>query len=76
MIVGQFKSVATKSINALRDTPGASVWQRNYYEHVIRNEDDLNQIRQCILDNPVQWDVDEENPERATSECPTRMTRV
>ena len=39
-------------------------WQRNYYEHVIRNENDLNEIRQYILDNPVKWDVDEENPNR------------
>ena len=37
-------------------------WQRNYYEHVIRDEDDLNRIRQYIIDNPVKWDEDEENP--------------
>jgi len=46
-------------------------WQRNYYEHVIRNEDDLNQIRQYILDNPVQWDSDEENPDRKTDDART-----
>ena len=37
-------------------------WQRNYYEHVIRNEDDLNEIRHYILDNPVKWVMDENNP--------------
>ncbi len=41
-------------------------WQRNYYEHVIRNETDLNDIRQYVLDNPVKWDMDENNPNRNT----------
>jgi REP element-mobilizing transposase RayT len=67
-IVRSFKSAATKRINALRKTPGARIWQRNYYEHVIRNEDDLNEIRQYILDNPVKWDMDEENPTRQSPE--------
>jgi REP element-mobilizing transposase RayT len=53
-IIGQFKSLATKCINALRGTPRNRAWQRNYYEHVIRNENDLNEIRQYILDNPVK----------------------
>lgn len=38
-------------------------WQRNYYEHVIRNEDDLNTIREYILYNPSKWKLDTENPE-------------
>ena len=63
-MVGQFKSIAAKRINALRHTPGARVWQRNYYEHVVRNEGDLNEIRQYVLNNPAQWDLDEENPDR------------
>jgi putative transposase len=37
-------------------------WQRNYYEHVIRNEDDLNEIREYIVNNPLKWDLDTENP--------------
>jgi len=37
-------------------------WQRNYYEHIIRDEDDLNRIRQYIIDNPIRWDEDEDNP--------------
>jgi REP element-mobilizing transposase RayT len=41
------------------------LWQRNYYEHVIRNENALNRIRQYIADNPAQWDDDDENPEKA-----------
>jgi putative transposase len=41
------------------------LWQRNYFEHVIRNEDSLNRIREYILDNPTRWEFDRENP-RAT----------
>jgi len=40
------------------------VWQRNYYEHIIRNEDELNRIRGYIVDNPLRWHLDRENPER------------
>ncbi len=50
-IVRALKSVSAKRINRLRGTPSASVWQRNYYERVIRNEDELSRIRQYILDN-------------------------
>ena len=64
-IAGAFKSAVTKRINALRDNPGCPVWQRNYYEHVIRNETDLANIRQYIVNNPLKWDLDENNPENA-----------
>lgn len=40
-LIGAYKTVSTKSINALRGTPRANVWQRNYHEHIIRNETDL-----------------------------------
>ena len=40
-----------------------SVWQRNYYEHIIRNEKELNQIREYISNNPLQWELDSENPQ-------------
>ncbi len=63
-IVGQFKSITTKRINALRGTPGAPVWQRNYYEHIIRNEDALHRIRQYIATNPLRWHFDRENADR------------
>ena len=39
-------------------------WQRNYYEHVIRNEDELNKIREYIRNNPLRWHFDRENPKR------------
>ncbi|GBC99978.1 hypothetical protein HRbin17_02511 [bacterium HR17] len=40
------------------------LWQRNYYEHIIRNEDSLNRIRHYIATNPLRWHLDRENPER------------
>jgi REP element-mobilizing transposase RayT len=64
-ILAQFKSLTTKRINALRGTPGAAVWQRNYYEHIIRDERSLQQIRRYILENPQRWEQDSENPHRA-----------
>ncbi len=61
-IIRSFKSAVTKHINELRDTPSTPVWQRNYYEHVIRSEGDLNEIREYIVNNPLKWDLDRENP--------------
>lgn len=61
-IIGQFKSIATKRINALRDNPGCPVWQRNYHERVIRTERELAAIREYIVNNPAQWALDQENP--------------
>ncbi len=61
-IVGNFKSVATRRINRIRHSPGTLVWQRNYYEHIIRNERELNAIRQYIRHNPARWAEDAENP--------------
>jgi len=60
-LIGAFKTVSTKQINILRGMSGTPVWQRNYYDHVIRNEKSLHQIRQYILDNPSQWETDPEN---------------
>jgi len=60
-LIGAFKTVSTKRINIIRGTLGVPFWQRNYYEHVIRNESELNAIRQYIADNPRQWDLDQEN---------------
>jgi putative transposase len=61
-LIGAFKTISTKQINAIRGTPSNRVWQRNYYEHVIRNETDLDDVRQYIINNPLQWDMDENNP--------------
>ncbi|HEX8948776.1 MAG TPA: transposase [Dissulfurispiraceae bacterium] len=61
-IMRSFNSAVTKNINEIRNTPGVPVWQRNYYEHVIRNDDEMNHIREYIVNNPARWAEDEENP--------------
>ncbi len=58
-IIGRFKMNLAKQINQIRQSPGTSVWQRNYYERIIRNDYELNQIREYILNNPLQWELDE-----------------
>lgn len=63
-IVRAFKSATTRRIHALHATPGEPVWQRNYYEHIIRHEDALRRITQYIQTNPERWGFDWENPER------------
>ena len=62
-LIGAFKTVSTRRVNELRDTPGATLWQRNYYEHIVRGEAELDRIRQYIADNPAQGPSDPDNPE-------------
>jgi REP element-mobilizing transposase RayT len=58
-IIAQFKAASTRRVNIMRNAPGATFWQRNYYDRVIRNEDELNQTRHYIQLNPYQWAEDE-----------------
>ena len=60
-IVRAYKSAVTYAINALQNQRGAVLWQRNYYEHVIRDEKDYQAKHDYILSNPMNWDEDEEN---------------
>lgn len=46
----------------MQGEPGTLVWQRNYFEHIIRNDESLLRIRQYILENPARWEFDRENP--------------
>jgi putative transposase len=64
--IAGFKAATTKRMNDMRETPGARLWQRNYYERVIRSQDELRKFRKYILDNPTQWALDRENPDRDT----------
>jgi putative transposase len=57
-IVRAFKAAVTKRINERRGTPGAPVWHRSYYEHVIRDESDLARLRTYIAENPGRWAED------------------
>jgi REP element-mobilizing transposase RayT len=61
-LIGAFKTVSTKRLNMMRHTPGVQVWQRNYYEHIVRSEESLHHIRRYIVDNPSRWNEDRENP--------------
>jgi len=54
-LIAGYKSVVTKQINILRNIPGVSVWQRNYYEHVIRDEKSYLKIAEYIINNPLHW---------------------
>ena len=59
-IVRAYKAASTRLIRQA-GTPDFA-WQRNYYEHVVRDEESLNRIRKYILDNPARWEFDRENP--------------
>jgi len=68
-IVQWFKTMTTNEyilgVNHSNWPPfSGKLWQRNYFEHVIRNENELTRIRQYICDNPLNWETDEENPNR------------
>ena len=64
-IMRGFKIGVTKWFR--ENTEVYNVWQRNYWEHVIRNDYDLNQIREYIINNPLKWELDDENPQRSIS---------
>lgn len=65
-IIGSFKSAVTKRINEMRGTPVAALWQRNYYERIIRDEEELADMRKYIRENSLRWDIDGENPVKRT----------
>jgi hypothetical protein len=61
-IVRAFKSYSSQKINKHRHSRGTPVWQRSYYEHVIRSEDEFTRIGEYILFNATKWETDRENP--------------
>jgi len=61
-IVRALKSFSSRRINQLRETTGTPFWQRNYYEHIIRNERALNAIREYVQNNPANWLEDQLHP--------------
>lgn len=60
-VVRAFKTYSARAVNEARETPGAPVWQRSYYERVIRDEAELERAREYICLNPLKWHLDEEN---------------
>jgi REP element-mobilizing transposase RayT len=63
-IIQTFKSLSSRRVNTVQHTPGAILWQRNFYERVLRDERELNAVRRYAADNPAQWALDMENPSR------------
>jgi REP element-mobilizing transposase RayT len=61
-MIRQLKTFSAKRINVARNSPGVPVWQRNYYEHVIRDEADYNRIAEYIETNPHRWAEDTLHP--------------
>jgi putative transposase len=59
-----FKSVSTRKINQNTHSHGRMIWQRDYFERIIRDEAELSRIQRYIVENPAQWQVDRENPGR------------
>ena len=60
-IIRGYKSAVTYAVNAVQNQRGAVLWQRNYYDHIIRNDRELNNIRWYILNNPLNWQLDRDN---------------
>lgn len=58
-IVADFKKFPARTINRIREQKNSPFWQRNYYEHIIRDEDDLHRIQTYISNNPAQWTDDQ-----------------
>jgi putative transposase len=63
-IVAFYKYQTAKLVNQIRNTPGVTIWQRNYHDHIIRDDEHLNKIREYVFENPLKWDLDDENPNR------------
>ena len=62
-IMAYFKYQSTKHINQHHNTPGTRIWQRNYHDHIIRDDTDLQRLRQYIQDNPMKWELDQLHPD-------------
>ncbi|MCY4384917.1 MAG: hypothetical protein OXE44_17425 [Nitrospinae bacterium] len=59
-LIGAFKTTSSKRIR--ENGLSSFKWQRSFYDHVIRDDEDMNRIREYIRDNPARWALDEDNP--------------
>ncbi len=73
-LMAGYKSAVTKRINAIRQSPGAPVWQRNYYEHIIRNNADYRRIAEYVAENPRRWAEDTLHPDNVRGDRPVAPT--
>lgn len=60
-VVQNFKSITTRQIHRIAASAGRPVWQRGYYEHVVRDDSELERVRTYIRNNPARWRTDAEN---------------
>jgi REP element-mobilizing transposase RayT len=60
-VIGSFKSIVARRVNNIRRTPGSPVWQRGYYERIVRDARELEAVRRYIEDNPRRWAEDRDN---------------
>ena len=72
-VVHRFKSLTSTRYRKVVKNYGwplfqGQLWQRNYYEHIIRNDIELNYIREYIQTNPLKWHLDRENPQRTAND--------
>ncbi|MDJ0703044.1 MAG: transposase [Leptolyngbyaceae cyanobacterium MO_188.B28] len=66
-IIQNFKSVTVRRFNAMQRTRGVKLWQRGYYDLIIRDEEALQRVRQYIQNNPKAWELDRINPANLTN---------
>jgi REP element-mobilizing transposase RayT len=64
-LVAGYKAAVTRRVGALQGRTPGQVWHRSYYEHVVRNDEDLARLREYIANNPMRWALDRENPDRS-----------
>lgn len=62
-VIGWYKYQTTKELSLLFNTETSKLWQRSYYDHIIRNIDEYNVLKKYIYDNPFRWSIDELNPQ-------------
>jgi len=62
-IMRVFKSISAIKVNLVLERTGMPLWQRNYYEHIIRNDAEWTSVSEYISNNPLCWEQDEENPD-------------
>ncbi len=72
-IVRAYKSAVTYAVNKLENQRGAVLWQKNYYEHIIRNERELNNIARYIVNNPLNWQLDRDNAQNTRKLSPPEV---
>jgi hypothetical protein len=61
-VVGAFKSISTIEVNRLLGQSGVRLWQRSFYDHIIRDDRDAERMQGYIESNPGMWEADRENP--------------